>query len=75
EKLNRLKAIITKVIKQKTCKRRYVQAEGRIDILDHTHTLGVASYSYNNGATSAKRVRSERRCGRYSQIRHNFCTC
>ena len=76
EKLNRLKATITKVTKRKTHKRRYVQAEGSQIVSQIANQIAKAEGgSYNNGATSAKRVRSERRCGRCSQIGHNSRTC
>ena len=76
EKLNRLKATITKVTKRKTRKRRYVQAEGSQTVSQIANQIAKAEGgSYNNGATSAKRVRSERRCGRCSQIGHNSRTC
>jgi hypothetical protein len=31
--------------------------------------------SREESETAAKRVRAERRCGCYSKIRHNSCTC
>ncbi|EMD59978.1 hypothetical protein COCSADRAFT_346407 [Bipolaris sorokiniana ND90Pr] len=61
EKLNYLKATISKVTKRKTRKRRYIAK--------------VEGGSCNEGVTPAKRVRSERRCGRCSQVGHNSRTC
>ena len=76
EKLNRLEAIINEAIKRKTRKRRYVQTEGSQAIGQIADQIAKAENgSYNNSATPAKRVRSERRCGRCSQIGHNSRMC
>lgn len=76
EKLDRLEATISEATKRKTRKRRYVQAEGSQTVSQVANQIAEAEGgSCDKGATPAKRVRSERRCGRCSQIGHNSRTC
>ena len=76
EKLNRLEATISEVTKRKTRKRRYVQPEGSQTVSQIANQIAkVEGGSCNEGVTPAKRVRSERRCGRCSQVGHNSRTC
>ncbi|KAI1676161.1 hypothetical protein KJE20_14250 [Pyrenophora tritici-repentis] len=58
EKLDRLKATISKATKRKTRKRRYVQAEGSQTVGQIANQIAKAEGDRcNNGATSTKRVR------------------
>lgn len=77
EKLDRLEATINEVTKRKkTHKRRYVRPEEAQTVGQVADQITEAEGgSCNDGATSAKRVRSERRCGHCSQIGHNSRTC
>jgi hypothetical protein len=76
EKLDRLEATISEATKRKTRKRRYVQPEGSQTVGQIADQIAeVEGSGSNEGATSAKRVRSKRRCGRCSQIGHNSRTC
>jgi hypothetical protein len=76
EKLDRLEATISEVTKRKTRKRRYVQPEGSQTVSQIANQIAkVEGGSCNEGVTPAKRVRSERRCGRCSQVGHNSRTC
>ena len=76
EELGRLQETIKTLTKQITHKRLYVQAkESQTASQIANQITKVEGSGYNNGVTPAKRVRSERRCGRCSQIRHNSRTC
>ena len=76
EEIGRLRETIKTSTKQKTRKRRYVQAEESQAVSQIADQIAkVEGGGCNDGATPAKRVRSERRCGRCSQIRHNSRTC
>ena len=61
--------------KRKTCKQRYVQAEETLVVSKVANLVAIKeSSSYRESETPANRVRSERRCGRYGEIRHNSYT-
>ena len=76
ETIHRLEATIEEATKRKSRKRRYVQAEGSQTVGQVADQIVKAEGgSCNEGATSAKRVRSERRCGRCRQVGHNSRTC
>jgi hypothetical protein len=71
-----MQSAIKELIKRKTYKRRYVQAEGTLTVSKVSNLIATKeSSSYKDGKTPAKRVRAERRCSYYSEIRHNSCTC
>ena len=64
------------LIKRKSCKRRYIQAEETFTVSKVTILIAkIEGGSCKEGKTPAKRMRAERRCGRCSEIRHNSRTC
>jgi hypothetical protein len=71
-----MQSAIKELVKRKTCKRRYVQAEGTLIVSKVSNLIAVKEgSSYKDSETPAKRVRAERRYGCCSEIRHNSCTC
>jgi hypothetical protein len=63
------------LIKHRTRKRRYIQAEETLTVSGIADLVAKKEGSRRgSGETSAKRVRAERHCGRCSEIRHNSCT-
>ncbi|OCK82585.1 hypothetical protein K432DRAFT_250183, partial [Lepidopterella palustris CBS 459.81] len=52
------------VIRRKSCKRRYIRTKETL--------IGGGC---DGSEKAAKRVRTERRCGRCGEIRHNSRTC
>ena len=76
EEMSRLRDAVEASTKRKTRKRRYIQAEGSQTVGQIADQIAeVEGSGSNEGATPAKRVRTERRCGRCSQIGHNSRTC
>jgi hypothetical protein len=76
EEIGRLRDAVDTLTKRKTRKRRYVRVEETL-IVSKVSDLITAKEgsSREEGETPAKRVRAERRYGRYSKIRHNSRTC
>jgi hypothetical protein len=71
-----MRSAIKELTKRKTCKRRYVQAEGTLIVSKVSNLIAAKEgSSCKDSETPAKRVRAERRCGRCSEIRHNSRTC
>jgi hypothetical protein len=59
----------------KTCKSRYVGVEETLTVSKVSNLIAEKEgTSREEGKTPAKRVRTERRCGYYSKIRHNSRT-
>jgi hypothetical protein len=76
EEIGRLRDAVEASTKRKTRKRRYIQAEETLTVGQVADQVAeVEGGSREDGATPAKKVRSERRCGRCSQIGHNSRTC
>ena len=76
ETIHRLEATIEEATKRKSRKRRYVQAEGSQTVGQVADQVAKGeSGSREDGVTPAKRVHSERRCRRCSQVGHNSRTC
>jgi hypothetical protein len=76
EEQARMQSAIKELIKRKTCKRQYVQAEGTLIVSKVSNLIAVKEgSSYKDSETLAKKVRAERRCGCCSKIGHNSCTC
>jgi hypothetical protein len=62
--------------KRKTYKRQYVRAEETLIVSNVSNLITEKEgSSREEGKTPAKRVRAERRCSCYSEIRHNSRTC
>jgi maltooligosyltrehalose synthase len=71
----RMQSAIKELIKRKTCKRRYVQAEGTLTVSKVSNLITKKEgSSYKDSKTPAKRVCAERRCSCCSEIRYNSCT-
>ena len=76
EKISRLRDAVKALIKRKSRKRRYIQAEETLIVSKVSDLIAKKkSSSCKKGETAAKRVRAERRCGRCSKIGHNSRTC
>jgi hypothetical protein len=55
---------------------QYIRAEETLTVSEVSNLIAKKEgSSRKDGETPAKRVRAERRCGRYSEIRHNSRTC
>jgi hypothetical protein len=73
--MGRLRDAINTLTKRKTRKRRYVRVEETLTVSKVSDLITEKEgSSRKEGETPAKRVRAERRCGRYSEIRHNSRT-
>jgi hypothetical protein len=76
EEIGCLQDAVEALTKRKSRKRRYVQTEETLTVSEVTNILiAKDSSSCKEGEKPAKRVRAERRCSRYSKIRHNSRTC
>jgi hypothetical protein len=74
--MSRLKDAVDTLTKRKTCKRQYVRVEETLIVSKVSDLITVKEgSSYEDSKTPAKRVRAKRRCGCYSEVRHNSCTC
>jgi hypothetical protein len=75
EEIGRLRDAVNTLTKRKTYKRRYIRVEETLIVgkVSNLITKKEGS-SRKEGETPAKRVRVERRCSRYSEIRYNSCT-
>jgi hypothetical protein len=61
--------------KRKTRKRQYIQVEETLIVSKVSNLITTKEgSSYKEGETPVKRVRADRRCSCYSEIRHNSCT-
>jgi hypothetical protein len=75
EKQARIQSAIKELIKRKTYKRQYIQAEGTLIVSKVSNLITAKdSSSYKDSKTLAKKVRAERRCSCCSKIRYNFYT-
>jgi hypothetical protein len=75
EEIGRLRDAIDTLIKRKTRKRRYVRAEETLIVSKVSDLITEKEgSSREEGETPTKRVRAERRYGRYSEIRYNSRT-
>jgi hypothetical protein len=75
EEIGRLRDAINTLTKRKTRKRRYVRVEETLIVSEVSNLITKKEgSSYKEGETPTKRVRAERRCGRYSKIRYNSYT-
>jgi hypothetical protein len=73
--MGRLWDAVNTLAKRKTCKRRYVRVEETLIVSKVSDLITEKEgSSREEGETPVKRVRAERRCGRYSKIRHNSRT-
>ena len=71
-----MRSAIEELTKRKSRKRRYVRVEETLTVGEVSDLIAEKEGgSREEGETPAKRVRVRRRCGRYSKIRHNSCTC
>ncbi|EMD93860.1 hypothetical protein COCHEDRAFT_1096652, partial [Bipolaris maydis C5] len=68
EKVGSLKVALDTAIRRKSRKRRYVRTEEAL-------TISKVGSSCGDDKSALKRVRGERRYGRYKQTRHNARTC
>ena len=76
EEIGRLRDAVSTLTKRKTCKRQYIHAEKTLTVSKVSNLIAKKkSGSCEDRETPAKRVRVERRYGRYSEIRYNSCTC
>jgi hypothetical protein len=76
EEIGRLQDAVNTLTKRKTHKRQYVRVEETLTVSKVSNLITEKEgSSYKEGETPVKRVRAERRCGRYSKIRHNSRTC
>jgi hypothetical protein len=76
EEIGRLQDAVNTLTKRKTCKRQYIRAEKTLTVSEVTNLIAKKEgSSREEGKTPAKRVRVERRCGCYSETRHNSYTC
>jgi hypothetical protein len=76
EEIGRLRNAVEASTKRKTRKRHYVQAEETLTVGEVADLVAAKEgSSRGEGETPAKRVRSERRCGRCGKIGHNSRTC
>jgi hypothetical protein len=74
--MGRLQDAVNTLTKRKTRKRRYIRVEETLTVSKVSNLITEEEgSSREEGKTPAKRVRAERRCGRYSKIRHNSRTC
>jgi hypothetical protein len=74
--MGRLRDAVNTLTKRKTRKRRYVRVEETLIVSEVSNLIAEKEgSSRKEGETPAKRVRAERRCSRYSEIRHNSRTC
>jgi hypothetical protein len=68
--------VIEILTKRKSYNRRYIQAEETLTVSEVLDLITKREgSSYKEGKELAKRVRVRRRCGYYSEIRHNSRTC
>jgi hypothetical protein len=75
EEIGRLRDAVDTLTKRKTRKRQYVRAEETLTVGEVSDLIAEKEgSSREEGETPTKRVRAERRCGRYSKIRHNSRT-
>ena len=76
EEIGRLQDAIKALIKRKSCKRRYVQAEETLTVGEVTNLIAKKEGSRcEDSETPVKRVRVERHCSCCSETRHNSRTC
>jgi hypothetical protein len=76
EEIDCLRDAVNTLTKRKTCKRQYIRAEETLTVSKVSDLIAEKEGgSREEGKTPTKRVRAERRCGRCSEIRHNFRTC
>jgi hypothetical protein len=74
--MGRLRDAVNTLTKRKTRKRRYVRVEETLTVSEVSDLIAEKEGgSRKEGEMPAKRVRVERRCGRYSEIGHNSRTC
>jgi hypothetical protein len=76
EEISRLQDAVKALIKRKSCKRRYIQAEETLTVSEVTNLIAEKEgISCKEGKTPAKRMRAERRCSRCNETGHNSRTC
>jgi hypothetical protein len=76
EEIGCLQDTVNTLTKRKTCKRQYVRVEETLTVSEVSNLIAKKEgSSREEDKTPAKRVRTERRCGRCSKIRHNSRTC
>jgi hypothetical protein len=76
EEIGRLRDAVNTLTKRKTRKRQYVRVEETLIVSEVSDLITKKEgSSRKEGETPAKRVRAERRYGRYSEIRYNSRTC
>jgi hypothetical protein len=76
EEQARMRSAVEELTKRKGCKRRYVRVEETLTVGKVSEIIAEKERgSREEGETSAKRVRAERRCGRCREIGHNSRTC
>jgi hypothetical protein len=75
EEIGCLQDAVNTLTKRKACKRRYIRVEETLTVGEVSNLIAEKEGgSHEDSKTPTKRVRAERRCGRCSEIRHNFCT-
>jgi hypothetical protein len=76
EEISRLRDAVEASSKRQSRKRRYVRAEETLTVGEVSDLIAKqAGGIREQGETPAKRVRTERRCGRCSEIGHNSRSC
>ena len=76
EEIGRLRDAVDTLTKRKTRKRRYIRAEETLTVGEVSNLIAKKEGSRREDSeTPAKRVRTERRCGRCSETGHNSRTC
>jgi hypothetical protein len=75
EEISRLKDAVDTLTKRKTCKRQYIRVEETLIVSKVSDLITVKEGgSHEDSKTPTKRVRVKRRCGCYSEVRHNSRT-
>jgi hypothetical protein len=75
EEISRLKDAVDTLTKRKTCKRQYIRVEETLIVSKVSDLITVKEgSSHEDSKMPTKRVRVKRRCGCYSEVRHNSRT-
>ncbi|RMZ66316.1 DDE superfamily endonuclease [Pyrenophora seminiperda CCB06] len=76
EEIGRLEEAVNILTKHKTRKRQYISTEKTLTVGEISNLIAEKEGGRReDGETPAKRVRTQRRCGRCSEFGHNLRTC